>query len=290
MKNYLFLFVFLITFSKCKRGGSSYEFNDKGEIIYEEKYDAEDKLIRTIKYYERKPELKYKEVISKQDYDSVLFFYDNGKIFKHGKHTKEGKRFGVWDLYDKNGNKREIREWFCIKGRSVINRVWFLDNKGDTLAWRYEDVVFKQNEFKGDSIGVRSSSYDEFVFNRDTISIEEPIRAYAYCGSPLLEDKGSQIMVLIGKSETPFNKDFSNEDKVKLDTFYNLTIDVENQKWFEGAEKKYFTTFGYYFETPGEKTLRGYMLEYAVGNFENNMDSIIHRKYFEKKIYVKDTI
>lgn len=285
-----FIIVFIIIFSCKKEHRTSYGFDKNGEVIYEAEYNQKDELLKTISYYERDPRKKYKETIFKEDYDSVTYYYDNSNIFKEGKLNKSGKRFGVWNLFDREGNKREIREWFYINGGTRINRAWFLDKKEDTLAWRYENVVFKQKEFMFDTIGFRGSSYTYFVFNRDTISLKEPIRAYALCGSPILRNNDSQIMVLIGNSKSPFNQDFSNESEVKLDTFYNLTIDKENQKWFEGVDRKYFTAFGYYFKTPGEKTLRGYMLEYAVGDFGNNLDSLTHKVYFEKTIYVKDTI
>jgi len=244
----------------------------------------------TFEFYPIDSSKVYKKSVKKTEYDSVFFYYKNGNIFKKGKSKKNGKPFGIWNLYSKNGKLREIREWFVINKHSRINRVWFLNKKGDTISWRNQDSIFKQEEFINDTLGIRSTSYNVIQFRKDTIEFNESMKAYAYLGSPVIREKNSQLIVLIGKSKNNFNSNFSNENEVKLDTFYNLTIDKANQKWFKNVEQKYFTVFGYYFKSPGEKTIRGYMLEYAVGNFENGIDSMTSKTYFEKLIYVKDSI
>lgn len=272
MKNLLLIIFLVSTISSCT-------IDKNGKLPNE-----------TLEYYPTDSNQIYRKLAKKTEFDSVFFYYKNGNIFKKGKSRKNGNPFGIWNLYSENSELREIREWFVINGQSRINRVWFLDKKGDTLAWRYQDSIFNQKEFINDTLGIRATNYNIIHFNKDTLEFNEPIRAYAYLRSAVLEDKNSKTIVLIGKSKDNFNPDFSNENEVKLDTFYNLTIDKENQKWFKGVEQKYFTTFGYYFTTSGEKTLRGYMLEYAIGKFENEIDSITSKTYFEKKIYVKDSI
>jgi hypothetical protein len=243
-----------------------------------------------IEFYPTNSNQVYKKIIKKPELDSVFFYYKNGNVFKKGKIRKNGKPFGIWNLYSKSGELREIREWFVINKHSRINRVWFLNKKGDTISWRNQDTVFKQKEFINDTLGIRSTSYNEIYFRKDTVELNEPMKGIAHLGSPLLREENSQLMVFIGQSKNNFNSDFSNETEVKLDTFYNLTIDKVNQKWFKNVEQKYFTVFGYHFETPGEKIIKGYLLEYAVGNFENDMDSLTSKTYFERTIYVKDTI
>ncbi|MEM9078752.1 MAG: hypothetical protein AAGC43_17050 [Bacteroidota bacterium] len=271
-KPILFLLFALSAFSSCKDLSTEKQSNEVPE------------------YYADNSKQLYKRKLKFKEYDSVFYYYDNGQLFKKGIQKKNGKRFGIWKLHSKNGNIREIREWFVIKGHSRINRAWFLDEKGDTLAWRHQDSIFDQKEFVHDTIGERATCYDLIYFRKDTLELDESLKAYAYFRSPLLDEQDSQAMVLIAKSKTNFNDDFSNEKEVELDTFYNLTIDTINQKWFRGVEKKYFTVFGYYFDTPGEKLLRGYMLEYATGEFEDGIDSLTSKKYFEKKIFVRDTI
>lgn len=272
MKNLLIIIFLVSTISSCT--------NNKTEKLTNE----------TLEFYSTDSNQVYKRLVKETEFDSVFYYYKNGNVFKKGKSWKNGKPFGVWNLYSKNSELREIREWFVINGHSRINRVWFLDKKGDTIAWRNQDSIFKQKEFINDTLGIRYTNYNIIEFRKDTVELNEPIIAIAYLRSPQLEEKNSQTMVLIGKSKNNFNSDFSNENEVKLDTFYNLTIDKVNQKWFKGVNQKYFTTFGYYFESPGKKIIKGYMLEYAIGKFENGMDSVTSKTYFEKNIYVKDSI
>lgn len=272
----IILFLTFITLS-CKN-------NPTGKITNE-----------TLLFYSDDSEEVFKRIKDKTDFDSVYIYYKNGNIFKKGKSRKNGKPFGIWNLYSKDSKLREIREWYVINGYSRINRAWFLDKKGDTLAWRYQDSIFKQKEFINDTLGIRYTNYNVIYFKKDTLKYNESLRAYAYVRTPLLRNENSQALVLIANSNSEkFNDDFSNETKVELDTFYNLTIDKENQKWFNNVDQKYFVTFGYHFENPGDKILRGYLLEYAKGDFSNEfgkeMDSLVFKTYFEKKIFVKDSL
>ena len=272
MKNLLLILFLAFAISSCN--------NKKTEKLTSE----------TLEFYKSEPSKVYRKLVKKSKFDSIFFYYKNGNIFKKGKSKKNGKPFGIWKLYSKSGELREIREWFLIKKHSRINRVWFLNKKGDTIPWREEDSIFKQKEFINDTLGIRSTNYNVIHFRKDTVEFNESMKAIAYLGSPLISEKNSQLMVIIGQSKNNFNADFSNETEVKLDTFYNLKIDKINQKWFPNVEQKYFTVFGYFFESPGEKTIRGYMLEYANGDFENGIDSLTSKTYFEKIIYVKDSI
>ena len=272
MKNLLIILFLVSTILSCT--------NKKTEKLTNE----------TVEFYPTESNRVYRKLIQKTEFDSLFYYYKNGNIFKKGKSRKNGKPFWIWNLYSKTSELREIREWFIINGHSRINRVWFLNKKGDTIPWRNEDSIYKQKEFINDTLGIRSTSYNVIHFRKDTVEFNESMKAIAYLGSPLISEKNSQLMVIIGKSKNNFNFDFSNENEVKLDTFYNLTIDKVNQKWFENVNQKYFTTFGYYFESPGEKIIRGYLLEYALGDFENEIDSLTSKTYFEKLIYVKDSI
>ena len=272
MKKLLILIILVFTLTSC--------INNKSKKLNRGYFE----------YYPNDSSKIYKKSIKKTEYDSVYFYYKNGNIFKKGKRKKNGKPFGIWNLYSENGNLREIREWFVIKNHSKINRVWYLNRNGDTISYKTQDSIFNQKEFINDTLAIRSTNYNKIYFKKDTLEFNEPMRASAYLGTPLLREKNSQLLVLIGKSKNNFNSDFSNETEVKLDTFYNLEIDKVNQKWFKNIEQKYFTVFGYYFKTPGNKTIRGYMLEYAVGEFKNGTDSITSKTYFEKLIYVKDSI
>ncbi len=172
---------------------------------------------------------------------------------------------------------------------------FYLTKKGDTAWYAKKFNSYKQKEFVDDTLSSRNSNMTLFnIQSEDTISINEPFAAYVSHFTPLLRSKNSEIVMYLGKEGDNFNDNFSNEDQVKLDTFPNLKLDTTNKTNFErsGHEEQYTAVFGRWFKTPGEKILRGYMKEF----FERDPtedDSIIkgeHRVYFEKKIFVKDTV
>ncbi|MFG6687517.1 hypothetical protein ACGK9U_13110 [Mariniflexile sp. HNIBRBA6329] len=279
MKNLLTIFVFVIIIIACKEKSSEFESNE------------------TVEYYPNKPNLIFKKTVNLTDFDSVYYFYDNGILFKKGKQFKENQKIGIWKLYDRNSNLREIREWFTINGKSRANRVWHLSEKGDTLALRYQDSIYKQKEFINDTTYFRNTNYDIVYFNRDTIKLNEPIRGYIEIGTRVLRHYPNyHVRACIATEDKNYNYDFSNTKQVKLDTFYDLTINTINQKWFEGANFNQLVVIGKYFDTTGDKTIRGFYEQYSYGPFEKDengqtIDSIIsYKTFFEKKIHVKDSL
>ncbi|CAM1363249.1 conserved protein of unknown function [Tenacibaculum soleae] len=198
-------------------------------------------------------------------------------------------------MYDRESDLREIREWFTIKGKSLANRAWNLNKEGDIISWRTQDSIYKQAEFINDTVPFRNTIYDVIFFNRDTIKLNEPIRGYVEVFSSVIRDQPSNVRAFIGKDTLNYNYDFSNEKEVQLAEFNDLSINSLNQKWFENADFNKLAVIGLYFDSVGDKNLRGYYQQYAIGPFTDesgqNIDSIIgHKIYFEKKIHVKDSI
>lgn len=275
MKNILFVITTLLTIVACNKKSSQ---SDPNEIIVP---------------YSDNEKLTFKKRTKYEYYDSLSYHYRNGVIFKKGKISKEAKQFGIWKLYSIDGTLREIREWFIIDSISRINRVWFLNEKGDTLAWRGQDSIFKQKEFIHDTLKVRATDYNTFVFNKDTISLNEPIRGVAFCNSRRIRDYNSQIRVFLHSESKDFNSPFPNDSVIRHEYFENLKIDRINQKWFPHIESDRYghvAVFGTWFENPGKKLLRGYMEEYSYGPFDEEWDSITAKVYFEKTIFVKDSV
>lgn len=288
------ILIFAFCFSSCKENKVETTLNDEGEIIEKRIYNENDSLSKIIQYYNRNLQQEYKVTFKKKDFDSIIYFYDDGSVFKTGKSDLNSKLFGTWNLFDRDGNKREIREFVIYEGKTALNRVWFLNKEGDTIAWRDDDNVFEQKEFINDTLAVRHTSYNFFKFNKDTIRLNEPIRGVAYCFSPLLDEYNSEIRVIVDSENGRFNSDYSNEDDISVQVYLNLEKDTTNQKWFSDIKKsnyKYTAIFGDWFETAGPKTIKGYMEEVAIGPFEDrDSDSITSRTFFEKKIFVLDSI
>jgi len=278
-KNLLIIFILTFTIIACKENLTEIKQNE------------------TIEYYKNNPKVVFKRTVHLADFDSVYFFYDDGILFKKGKQYRENQKIGKWELYDRDSDLREIREWFTIKGKSQANRAWNFNKKGDTIAWRTEDSIYKQTEFINDTIFFRNTIYDVIFFNRDTIKLNEPIRGYVQIFSSVIRDQPSNIRAFIAKDSTNYNYDFSNDKEVNLAKFNDLTIDTKNQKWAgNGTDFSKLAFIGLRFDSVGDKYLRGYYQQYSFGPFSKDkngqkVDSIIgHKIYFEKKLYVKDSI
>ncbi len=276
MKNLLVILILSLIFTACKENQLDNKLNEK------------------LEFYPDNNNLTFKKRVILENSDSLFYFYRNGQIFKKGKIQKNGKPFGIWSLYSNDGKLREIREWFVIEGHSKINRAWFLNKKGDTLAWRDQDSIFKQKEFVNDTLGTRATDYNVFDFNKDTIYLNEPIRGVVYCNSRRIRDYDSQIRVFLHSESENFNLPFPNDSLIRTDHFENLKTNTINQKWFTNIDHERYghvAIFGAWFKNPGKKLLRGYMEEYSYGPFKDKeIDSMTAKVYFEKMIYVKDTI
>lgn len=273
IKNLLIALLILFSIIACKENSSEIKLNE------------------TIEYYPKNSKVIFKKTIHLPDSDSVFYFYDNGLLFKKGKQYKDNQEFGIWKLYDKNAHLREIREWFVIEGKSQINRVWFLNKKGDTIAWRKEDNIFAQKEFKNDTLDFRNTTYNTFNFiTSDTIKNSEFYLAFANCGSPQLRNYNSKVKIVVDNTNS-LKKDFSNATSIKLDTFYYAKIDKVHKVKFPGYDLEKVVAFSGKFKKTGKKTIRGYLIEYTDKYpIENNKIAQAQVKtYFEKTIYVKDS-
>jgi hypothetical protein len=250
------------------------------------------KMNQTVEYYPDNSKIIFKKNIHFAEFDSVFYFYKNGLLFKKGKQFKDNQEFGIWYLYDKNSSLREIREWFVIDGKSQINRVWFLNKKGDTIAWRNEDNIFPQKEFRNDTLAFRNTTYNTFKFiTKDTIKNSEYYLAFANCGSPQLREYNSKVKIVVDNTNT-LKKDFSNVTSIKLDTFYYAKIDRIHKVQFPGYDLEKVVAFSGKFKKTGKKTIRGYLIEYTdqypIEKNKNVKAEV--RTYFEKTIYVKDSM
>jgi hypothetical protein len=269
------LLITLLIFTACQNKNSQGQPNRKIEKEFYENEKSE-----------------YKITYHKNGYDSVIYKYRNGEIYKTGKLRNKNK-YGNWFIYDSLKDLRQIREFVIVNNSTYLNRVFHLKN-GDTLAKKY-DLITAQQEFAGDTLNFNNTTYNFIkVLSSDTISINEPFAAYALSGSPTMRNLNSQVIVLVGKEKNNFNSDFSNLKEVKLDTFYNANIDTINQKNFPGYNWNYVVAFGKYFGTSGKKTIKGYILEYAESPFKDsllinqNIDSLTTKTYFEKVIFVRE--
>ena len=241
-----------------------------------------------IEYYKQSKN-KYKVSYHFDNYDSVVVFYKNGKIFKTGKQDLNGKYFGKWNYYTTDEFLSNTQEFLIINKKVKLNQQWYYNIKGDTMYYGNKKFnIYNQKEFREDPNELKRSIFVRFGFipEGDTLSISEPFKVLAEDGFPFWTNKDSESYVVLAKENYNFNSDFSNESQVKLDTFFCVERDKINKGSFPNSDQKHTVAFGRWFVTPGKKELRGYMVEYC----KNNIIIEERRTYFEKIIYVKDTV
>ena len=292
------LIVYILIIS-CSKEHEEKTYFDSGNLKLLKSFDNNNnQLITEQEYYDLPNDKKFKVLYKKKNYDSLAYFYNNGKLFKNGKRDLKGNLIGKWDYYTRDGFLSNTKEFFYVnnefcKGCSVFNQGWWYNKAGDTMYYGNNKFnIYKQKEFESESQGEKTSRFFRFDFipKGDTLSIAEPIRVLAEDGAPVWA-KGESYVVL-AKEKFNYNNDFSNEKKVKADTFWCLEKDKLNRKNFPTADFKRTVAFGRWFDTPGKKILRGYIGEFYKRKPTPNDSAVKYerRVFFEKIIYVKDTI
>lgn len=256
------------TIKKGKKNGKYLEYFNNGNISSVKRFVIDKEVDSSLYYYEN-----FKSIVRAKD-----FFNRDGSIMrtdfdttgirdKEGIIRPDGKAIGDWSYYDNDGILSSIKQFKIINQKVYLNQEIYLNKKGDTL---YQGSHF----------------FSVYSTSKDTITLGNSYNMYLRLYIPLYKNRDSKTYVLLGDGEN-FNSDFSNESIIKKDTFYNLTEDVKNQRWFEKDKFEYTVVFGKKYFTPGNKTLRGVLVEYFVNNKE---DTIFNKKYFEKSFYVRDSI
>lgn len=286
MKKLFILIVILSIIISCSDKREK-EYYKSGNLKSEKYYGENNKIIKTLVYYDLNDTIRKSIYYHKINYDSIVHYFSNGKISSTGIQDNYNRKYGKWDYYHSEGFRNNTREFYNIKGKEIVNQLWFYNKKGDTLFGAYtsnpkdiiERAVFARFDYYSDG---------------DTLSIAEPLRCIVEQRLPLFMKYNSECYIVLAKEKYNFNKDFSNEAKVKLDTFYCAEKDKVNKKTLleAGYNPRYTVAFGTWFDTPGNKILRGYLVE-KYKRKPTPTDSVIAREgriYFEKRIYVKDTI
>lgn len=252
-----------VLYGECK------EYYETGNLKALYKYRS-GVLIDSALYFYDIPikKLKSKSVFFKQDSIKQIYYYENGNIKEEGFINSDNKKVGMWKFYNKSQLTAK-REYKIIKNEEFLNQTYTLNNKLDTIYSK--------------------SKFFELFILKDTIRRGEYFNACALLKANLFKNKNSEILLCIPKYENEnFNKDFSNENLIELDTFYNLMIDKKNQKLFIEASKPYTVIFNQKLNNPGNKIIKGFIMEYY-----QDIDSLgkeyreVSKSYFEFDVYVK---
>ena len=130
---------------------------------------------------------------------------------------------------------------------------------------------------------------------KDSILINENAKGLVILKKPFFSTNAKMVVVLENNDETSLKSDLSNEYDIPIIAFLSLENDSLNQKFFSSKDYNFRKTsaMGRMFTTSGDKLIRGYVMEYITD--EPPMEMIydkdkVKKTYFEKKIYVKDSL
>ena len=203
-------------------------------------------------------------------------YYPNGKLKSTGVTFGENQPIGEWSYYDSTGLLKRKAEYLKIDGKAYLNQDWYFNKIGDTLRSK--------------------GSHFDIVFEKDTIFLNEPIKAKINLTAPLFKNKNSEILIVILKDYSiNFNKDFSNAKEVELDTTFSLNLEKEIRAAI-GITTDFgkYAIFGRYFKSIGNKKFRGIIVEYfyqdSITSDSVRLNYFENKKYFEKDIYVVDSL
>lgn len=279
MKNTLIAIIILTCLISCNINNKK---SDKKEgrvcdTIKKQYYDSSKKSLK---------EIILKDSISKK-------FYKNGKLFSVGKLNYNNQRVGKWKFFTKEGKLSEIREYWIIKDSLYLNQnIYFAENEEYWI--KFKDNNFNnyiQSDFSSDTLEYDRTFYVQFDLGKDTIQINEPWLAVCYYYTPIFKKQNSKSVVVLAKNQSSFKSDFSNISEVKKDTFFSLRKDIKNRVNFPDDDFDHTIAFGRWFETSGKKVIRGYLSEFYIQNARSDRNKIVEKlTFFEKEIYVKDTI
>lgn len=248
------------------------EYFETGDVKLVHHFENGKKIDSSISFYPDSNNIvKVKKKWDEQEDYYLSEYYSNGYIKFEG-FVKDSVRIGTWNFYKNNGFIDKRKEYMNVHGGSYLNQVYNLNNNGDTLY--------------------NGSSFISIRTVKDTIVLNEPFQATAFVEVEFFKTKDSYIKVVVANVKENFTHDFSNEEEIKLDVFNNLSLDTTNQKWFPGVNKRHTAVFGKKFNSPGDKMVRGYVIE-IFDQEPTETDSIIKRErniYFDLRVFVKDSL
>lgn len=245
-----------------------YDKNNNLKLI---KFYGDDDIIDSTHFYTDK---KIDEKLYNKN-DSISYLVNIGK---KGKTLSEGKiankksdlKLGKWKFYKKKGVERVV-EYVKLNNKSNINQIWEINKKTrDTIQ---DKGVYLKTYFK------------------DTIKVNDTLRMRFYLYQPLMS-YNSDILLVLSEDEKEIYNDFSkifNEDRDTLESLKNDGI--PHPEIPKEVPKNHNINFGITFKETGNKILKGYVAEYiSVGNKDTISNRDEFRIFFQKKIYVKDSI
>ena len=196
-----------------------------------------------------------------------ISYHKNGAVKDSGLVNKSDQKFGDWFYYDEDKKLKFQDEYFIVNDKEYLNQtIAFDENK---------DIIFSKSKIA-----------EVKVFS-DTILMNEPIQVLSCIKIGHFVGDGVKAKVILSSGYgNKINKDFSNLSTLKLDTINNLGMDEINGPTFPDYNQEKCVAFGKWFDKKGLNILRGVIVEY----YQDSEQKKENKFYFEKKIFVKDSL
>lgn len=191
-------------------------------------------------------------------------YHKNGTLQFNGLLDKENlnTRIGKWTFY--KADMDSIVEYIRLKKSSYANQNWLLNKMGDTL---------------------QGGNYFGYKFT-DSIFIDEAARFRFFLVEPFFGEN-SELQVVLPSENSEWNTSFSNGEYFTFDLFKSLNKDgFSHQDVPDYINKSHVVEFGLIFEKPGQKNIRGQLIENSSSTLSNK--SFKKVMYFDFKLIVLD--
>lgn len=255
--------------------GSYKLFYEDGEIKLEGTYEKGLAQGQFTYYYRSENKFSKSEVLFKddtayyrKDYNKSKRLIREGPVqeIPNGNLLHEESKIGKWKYYNVTENyTKEVREFLHIDNTVYLNQAWILNKQGDTIGGNYYKLRAK----------------DTLDFNKQVIHFRL-IRPFF--------DESELYVCLPKKSSMDFDGDFSNQDKVVMDTIKNLARWYKKNNINEYQNNFLDVVIDLNYDTSGKKTLRGFLLEKkSLANIDTlDYDFVTRKIYFDIDVFVKD--
>ena len=225
-------------------------------------YNSQEILDSSIIYYDH-----YKHPVKKKLYlsDSTSYVKNcslEGITTSEGLLNKQSNRIGKWRIFTKDTVK--IFEYKNIRGEEYLNQSWIKNSQDDTISGNYYLLQTK------DTLNVNEFVTLRFLLKRPIISFN------------------SELLLFLPKGNEKFSSDFSNENKIEVDTILSLKHDPLNNHLID-RPLNHMLMVNIEFTNPGIKQIRGILKETEEINFNDSTVIKERNIYFDKTFVVRET-
>lgn len=195
----------------------------------------------------------------------IVVFDEENNISQEGLSINK-QRIGKWHIYEK-AKLMAIQEYLIINDQEYLNQNWHIHNL-DTV---YDGSYFFQ------------------IISNEYYKLNEDFKAFAILNVEWFKDLDSEVKLTLAADESKidFNEDFSNEDIVVKETFFNLSKDSINSRWIDiSGNEKHVVAFVKKLNSFHNQRIRGYITEYYEYLEKDSVLREERRYYFDMPVEI----